>query len=57
MALGTAKAARSVTLYPQVTGIVTEVLFRPGEPVEAGAVLVRLEDDEQQVAVDRARVA
>jgi RND family efflux transporter MFP subunit len=56
-ALGTAKAARSVTLYPQVTGVVTEILFSAGEEVEAGAVLVRLEDDEQQVALDRARVA
>jgi RND family efflux transporter MFP subunit len=55
-ALGTAEAARSVTLYPQVTGIVAEVLFSAGEEIEAGAVLVRLEDDEQQVALDRARV-
>jgi RND family efflux transporter MFP subunit len=55
-ALGTAKAARSVTLYPQVTGVVTEVLFSAGEELEAGAVLIRLEDDEQQVALDRARV-
>src|SRR3712207_1992746 len=36
VALGTAKAARSVTLYPQVTGLVTEVLFTPGEAVAAG---------------------
>lgn len=56
-ALGTAKAARSVTLYPQVTGIVTDVPFRPGEVVEAGDALLELEDDEQQVAADRARVA
>lgn len=56
VALGTAKAARSVTLFPQVTGIVAEVLFEPGRPVAAGAVLMRLEDDEEQVAVDRARV-
>jgi len=55
--LGTAKAARSVAVTPQVTGIVAEVEFRPGTRVEAGSVLVRLEDDEQQVAVDRARVA
>lgn len=55
-ALGTAKAARSVTLFPQVSGIVTEVPFTPGEPVEAGAVLLQLDSDEQRVALDRARV-
>ena len=55
-ALGTAKAARSVTVVPQVTGIVEEVLFTPGEVVEAGDVLVCLDDDEQRVAVDRARI-
>lgn len=56
-ALGTAKAARSVAVTPQVTGVVAEVGFRPGTRVDAGAMLVRLEDDEQQVAVDRAKVA
>lgn len=57
IALGTAKAARSITVYPQVTGIVTDILFRPGEAVETGAPLLKLEDDEQRVAADRARVA
>ncbi|MBA3518955.1 MAG: efflux RND transporter periplasmic adaptor subunit [Rhizobiales bacterium] len=56
VALGTARAARSVTLFPQVTGVVTEILFRPGQAIDEGAALVRLQDDEQQVAVDRARV-
>ena len=56
IALGTAKAARSVTLYPQVTGIVAEVAFRPGEAAAAGDPLLRLEDDEQRVAADRAHV-
>lgn len=56
-ALGTAKAARSVVLYPQVAGMVSEILFTPGAPVETGAVLVRLDDDEEKVALDRARVA
>jgi RND family efflux transporter MFP subunit len=57
VALGTAKAARSVMLYPQVTGTVDEVLFAPGEAVAADQPLVRLDDGEQQVEVDRARVA
>jgi RND family efflux transporter MFP subunit len=57
VALGTAKAARSVKIFPQVTGMVTELLFTPGQEVAAGAVLVRLEEDEQKVAVARAHVA
>jgi len=57
VALGTAKAVRSVTLFPQVTGVVTEILVKAGDRVESGAVLLRLEADEEQVALDRARVA
>ena len=57
MALGTAKAARSVTLYPQVTGVVADITFKPGQAVEAGAMLLRLDDDEEQVAADRSRIA
>jgi RND family efflux transporter MFP subunit len=56
MALGTAKALRSVTLYPQVTGMVADILFKPGQVVEAGAPLLRLEDDEEQATADRARI-
>ena len=56
MALGTAKAVRSVTLYPQVTGMVTEILFKPGQAVEADAPLLTLDDEEEQVAADRARI-
>jgi RND family efflux transporter MFP subunit len=57
VALGTAKASRSVTIFAQVTGIVEEVAFSPGEPVEADALLVKLEDAEQEVALERARIA
>jgi RND family efflux transporter MFP subunit len=57
LALGTAEAVRSVNIVPEVSGVVSEVLFTPGEPVEEGAVLLHLENAEQQVAVDRARVA
>jgi RND family efflux transporter MFP subunit len=57
IALGTAKANRSVSIFAQVTGIVEEVAFTPGETVEAGALLVRLDDAEQTIAVERARLA
>ena len=56
-AIGTAAAIRSVTVYPQVTGIVSEVAFTPGGTVAAGDVLLRLDASDQQVAVDRAEVA
>jgi len=56
-AVGTATAARAVTVYPQVTGVVEEVLFTPGSMVEAGEELVRLADDDQDVALERARLA
>ena len=56
-AIGTATAARSVTLYPQVAGIVTAVDFTPGAPVTAGRVLLELDSADQQVALDRATIA
>ncbi len=55
-ALGTAKAARSVTLYPQVSGMVAEVLVVPGKTVKGGDLLVRLENDEETVAVEKAQI-
>ncbi len=56
IALGTAKAARSVTLYPQVSGMVAEVLVVPGKTVKTGDLLVRLENDEEKVAVEKAQI-
>jgi RND family efflux transporter MFP subunit len=56
VALGTAKAAHSVVLYPEVSGIVADIMFKPGQEVAEGAVLLRLDDDEQQVVADRARI-
>lgn len=56
VALGTAKAAHSVTLYPQETGMVADIQFKPGDRIEKGALLLRLDDDSEQVAADRARI-
>ena len=56
MALGTAKAARSVVLYAQVSGIVASIAFKPGQTVAEGAELLRLDDDEEQATADRARI-
>lgn len=51
-AIGTVGAARGVELTVETSGIVREVLFAPNEKVEAGKVLVQLED-----AVQRADLA
>ena len=56
VALGTAKAAHSVVLYPQVSGVVADITFKPGQEVAAGALLLRLDDDEEQATADRARI-
>lgn len=55
-AVGTAEAVRSLVLYPAVADEVTEVNFVPGQVVEKGKVLVRLDDRRQRVAVRRAEL-
>lgn len=55
-AVGTVAAAKAVTLYPQVTGIVTDVAFVQGSDVKEGDALLRLDDADQQVAVDKAKL-
>lgn len=56
-AIGTLKAARAVTLYPEVTGIVEAVDVAPGATVTQGEVLIRLNSDDQEIAIDRATIA
>lgn len=55
-AVGSAEAVRSIVLYPAVADEVVEVNFVPGQRVEAGKVLVRLDDRRQTVAVKRAEL-
>ncbi|MCU7555191.1 efflux RND transporter periplasmic adaptor subunit [Alteromonas sp. ASW11-19] len=55
-AVGTAEAVRSVVLYPAVAEEVMEVNFVPGQQVEAGKVLVRLDDRKQLTALKRAKL-
>jgi RND family efflux transporter MFP subunit len=55
--VGTAVAVRAVTLFPQVTGVVTEVAVDAGQSVEKETVLYRFESETQAVAVERARIA
>ncbi|WP_419227481.1 efflux RND transporter periplasmic adaptor subunit [Alteromonas sp. OM2203] len=55
-AVGSAEAVRSIILYPAVSDEVTEINFVPGQSVEKGKVLVRLDDRRQQTALKRARL-
>lgn len=55
-AVGYAEAKRSVALYPAVNDLVLEVNFKPGQHVKKGDVLVRLDDRQQQVNLERARI-
>jgi RND family efflux transporter MFP subunit len=56
-AIGTVAAAQEVTLYPQDSGIVTDVAFTPGTKVTKGETLIRLDDSDQQVALEKAKIA
>ncbi|PKR87186.1 efflux transporter periplasmic adaptor subunit [Pleomorphomonas diazotrophica] len=56
-AIGTAEAARTVAVFPRATGMVTEIGFTPGAKVEAGAALVRLDDDSEKIALEQAKAA
>lgn len=55
-AVGTSRAARSVTLFPEVTGEVVEVTLKAGDRVKAGQTIVQLDDRDQRLAVELARV-
>jgi membrane fusion protein (multidrug efflux system) len=44
-AVGTTRARQSIQIVPLASGRVVEIAIRPGQPVNAGDVLVRLDDD------------
>lgn len=54
-AVGSGRAAKSVTLVSEATGLVETVAIRSGEAVKAGDVILKLEDAEQRIAVRRAQ--
>lgn len=56
-AIGDGEAIRTVTVTPYATGNLTEVLVQSGDRVEQGQVIARLDNDEQKIAADQARVA
>jgi len=55
-AVGSAEAVRSIVLYPAVSDEVTQINFVPGQFVEKGKVLVKLDDRRQQTALKRAEL-
>ncbi len=53
--IGEARAVKSVSLTSEATGIVETVNIAPGKKVAKGDVLLRLDDEQQRIALDRAR--
>jgi len=55
--IGTGEALKSVSIHPSVAGEVIEVAFKAGQRVKKNAVLLRLDDMHQRLAVRLAEVA
>ena len=56
-ALGNARANESINIRPKITATLTEILFEEGQEVEAGDVLVKLDNLEQVADLAAARAA
>ncbi|PHP67674.1 efflux transporter periplasmic adaptor subunit [Zhengella mangrovi] len=56
-AIGDGEALRSVTVVPLASGMLTEVNLQPGQKVEAGTVIARLDSGSEAIARDRAMLA
>ena len=56
-AVGTTIARQAVNIVALTSGRVAEIAFRPGARVEAGAVLVRLDDGAERAAVAEAQAS
>lgn len=55
-AVGTGDAVKAVTLYPEASGLVTEILFEAGETVQQAGPLLRLDSEDEELAVELARI-
>jgi membrane fusion protein, multidrug efflux system len=56
-AVGTTLASQAVDIVALTSGRIAEIAFRPGERVEAGAMLVRLDDEAERAAVAEAQAS
>lgn len=55
-AVGTGMASQGITVFPETAGEVREVLFTAGERMERDAPLLRLDEEDEQLAVELSRV-
>lgn len=55
-AVGTGRALRSLTLSAQVSGVIEEIRFSPGQTVREGQPLVVLQSEAERIAVKLAKV-
>jgi len=55
-AIGDGRAARSVTVRSDATGMIRDLAVAPGAYVEAGALVAQLDDDAELIALERARL-
>lgn len=55
-AIGDGRAAKSVAVRSEAAGRITEVGFASGQAVTEGAVIFRLDDEGEHIALDRARL-
>ncbi|MBI1393302.1 MAG: efflux RND transporter periplasmic adaptor subunit [Alphaproteobacteria bacterium] len=53
--IGVARSSRSIDVTSEVAGIVTEVAFTAGAHIKKGDLLIRIDDREQRIALERAR--
>ena len=53
-ALGTTRAREAIEITPRISSVVTAILFREGERVEAGKLLVELDNAEERASLAEA---
>jgi membrane fusion protein (multidrug efflux system) len=54
---GRAVAFEEASIRPRVSGVIEEMAYQPGQPVEVGALLFRIEDDSYAAAVAAAQAS
>ena len=55
-AIGDGRAVRAVTVRSEATGLIRDIAVQPGAYIEAGALVAQLDDEAEQIALERARL-
>ncbi|MFX0547161.1 efflux RND transporter periplasmic adaptor subunit [Roseovarius sp. S1116L3] len=55
-AIGNGRARRSVSVRANAEGTITNLLLEAGQHVESGSVIARLQDQAEQIALERAQI-